>query len=165
MPYNIGVAFEQKFKEDWNKSFPNSLCFKVANQQAGYLSVNNYCDFICFDGKRLYMIDCKSHKGASFPIVDFPQFERLNGLKSIPNLITGVVLWLYEKDMVCFIPTYTFEKAISNKIKSINPKTIDRELYYIVEIPSVKLRTFMNSDYSVLTGVPDYITYTGEINN
>ena len=165
MPYNIGVAFEQKFKEDWHKSFPNSLCFKVANQMSGYLAINNYCDFICYDGKRMYMIDCKSHKGASISFSDFPQFERLNGLKKNPNLITGIVLWLYEKDKVYFIPTYTFEKAKNNKLKSINPKTIDRELYYILEIPSVKLRTFMNSDYSVLTDVPDYNTYTGESNN
>lgn len=110
----------------------------------------------------MYMIDCKSHKGASISFSDFPQFERLNGLKTIPNLITGIVLWLYEKDKVYFIPTYTFEKAKNNKLKSINPKTIDRELYYILEIPSVKLRTFMNSDYSVLTEVLDYNTYTGE---
>lgn len=162
MPYNIGVVFEQKFKEDWYKSFPNSLCFKIYNNQSGYLEINNYCDFICYDGKRMYMIDCKSHKGASFPLSAFPQFERLNGLKTIPNLITGIVLWLYEKDKVYFIPTYTFEKAKNNKLKSINPKTIDRELYYILEIPSVKLRTFMNSDYSVLTEVLDYNTYTGE---
>lgn len=159
MPYNIGVEFEHKFKEDWKKSFKNSLCFKIYNQMSGYKTVNNYCDYICYDGERMYMIDCKSCKGASFPFSDFPQYERLIGLKNVRNLITGVVLWLYEKDSVWFIPTFTFEKAKKNKLKSINPKTIDRSVYYIVNIPSVKLRTYMNSDYSVLKEVPDYYKY------
>ena len=162
MPYNIGVEFEQKFKEDWKKSFPNSLCFKVTNQQSGYYSINNVCDVICFDGNRMYMLDCKSCRGASFPFSDFPQYERLIPYKGIPNLITGVILWLYNKDSVWYIPTFTVELAKNNGIKSINPKTIDRELYYILEIPSRKLRTFMNSDYSVLKDAKDYVSYQEE---
>ena len=158
MSSNIAYRFEQKFKEDWLKSYPNSLCFKVPNQMSGYKNINNYCDFICYDGNRMYMIDCKTHKGG-FPFDAFPQYQRLIDLKNIPNLITGVALWLYEKDIICFIPTYTFEKAKKNGLKSINPKTIDRNMYYIVDIPSVKLRTFFNSDWSVLKTVPDYLTY------
>ena len=160
MPQNLGVDFEQKFKEDWIRSFPGSLCFKVPNQMSGFLNINNYCDFICFDGKRMYMLDCKSHRGASFPFDSFPQYERLIPLKNIPNLVTGVILWLYEKDAVYFIPTFTFEKAKKNKLKSINPKTIDRSMYYMLDIPSVKLRTFMRSDYTVMTEALDYVSYS-----
>ena len=159
MAYNRGVSFEHKFAENWGKSFPNSLCFKLPNQMSGYIAINNYCDYMCFEGSRLYMIDCKSHRGASFPLDAFPQYGRLLSLKNVPNLITGVVLWLYEKDIVCFIPTYTFEKAKKAGIKSINPKTIDRDVYYIMDIPSTKLRTFMDSDYSIMKEVPDYYQY------
>ena len=108
------------------------------------------------------MLDCKSCRGASFPFSDFPQYERLIPYKGIPNLITGVILWLYNKDSVWYILTFTVELAKNNGIKSINPKTIDRELYYILEIPSRKLRTFMNSDYSVLKDAKDYVTYQEE---
>lgn len=160
MPINRGVDFEHKFKEDWLRSFPNSLCYKIPNQMSGMHAIKNFADYICFDGTKMYMIDCKMHKGASFPISAFPQYERLIPLKNIKNLITGVVLWLYEKDIVCFIPTYTFEKAIKNNLKSINPKTIDREVYYIVDIPSVKLRTFMKSDYTVVADSLDYVSYS-----
>ena len=155
-----GQDWEQKFKECWLKSFPNTLCQKIPNQMSGFVSVNNFADFMCFDGNRLYLIDCKAHRGASFPYPSaFPQYQRLIDLKNIPNLLTGVALWLYEKDIICFIPTYTFEKAKKNGLKSINPKTINRDMYYIVDIPSVKLRTFFNSDWSILKNVPDYITY------
>lgn len=155
----IAYKFEKKFKEDWLKSIPNSLCFKIPNQMSGYKNISNYCDFICYDGNRMYMIDCKTCNGASFPTINFSQYNSLISVKNIPNLITGVALWLYEKDIICFIPTYTFEKAKKNGLKSINPKTIDRNMYYIVDIPSVKLRTFFNSDWSVLKTVPDYPTY------
>ena len=164
MPVNRGVDFEHKFKEDWLRSFPNSLCYKIPNQLSGFLLVNNFADYLCFFGEKLYFIDCKSHNGASFPLEKFPQFDRLNPLKNIPNMVTGFVLWLYDKDTVTFIPTYTVEKLKKDGKKSINPKTIDRELYYIVDIPSKKLRTFMQSDYSVMRDVPDYLTYiSGDI--
>ena len=160
MPINIGVSFEHKFAENWRASFPNSLCFKLQNQMSGYRLSNNLADFICYDGERMYVLDCKTHKGGTFPFDAFPQYGRLISLKTIPNLITGIILWLYEKDRVYFIPTYTIEKLKKDGKKSINLKTVDRAVYYLVEIPSVKLRTFMNSNYSILQYVPDYLTYS-----
>ena len=159
MPVNRGVDFEHKFKEDWLRSFPNSLCYKLPNIMSGMRTINNWADFLCFFGEKLYFIDCKAHSGASIPFDAMPQFERLNKLKNIPNLVTGFVVWLYDKDIVTFVPTYTVEKLKKDRKKSINPKTIDRELYYIVDIPSKKLRTFMQSDYSIMRNVPDYLTY------
>ena len=124
---------------------------------SGFYGISNFCDYICYDSKRLYLLDCKSHKGASFPFDAFSQYEKLRHLYKTKNLVTGIILWLYEKDLVYFVPTYTIEKMKQDGMKSINPKTIDINKYYIVKIPSVKLRTFMNSDYSVLQNVPsDY---------
>ena len=158
-----GQQWEQKFKECWLRSFPNTLCYKIPNQMSGFNNINNFADYMCFEGNRLYLIDCKAHRRASFPFEAFPQYQRLLDLehKHIPNLITGVALWLYEKDIVCFIPTYTFEKAKKEGMKSINPKTIDKNRYYILDIPSVKLRTFLDSDWRVITDVPDYTTLEG----
>lgn len=155
-------AFEQKFKEDYLRSFPNALCFKIPNQMSGYLNINNYADFLCFDSKRLYFIDCKAHKGKSFPFEAFPQFNRLFALKEIPNIITGIVLWLYEEDIICFIPTFTVAKMKKDGLKSINPSKIDKSKYYIITVPSTKKRTFMDSNYKFLEEVPDYLMY---INN
>ena len=155
---SLGKQFEQKFKENFKQSLPDAFIMRLYDITMGYKSIDNYCDFICFDGTRMYMIDCKAHRGASIPFDAFPQYARLVDLK-YANLITGVVLWLYERDRVYFIPTYTFEKAKKAGLKSINPEKINRSKYLIVDIPSVKLRTFMNSDYTVLTTVPDYPTY------
>lgn len=158
MAQNRGKEFETKFKENLRQSFPNAFIMRLYDITMGYKAINNYCDFLMFDSNRFYMIDCKSHRGASLPFEDFPQYTKLVDIKH-PNIITGVVLWLYEKDKVYFIPTYTIEKAVQQGMKSINPATVDRSQFYIVDIPSVKLRTFMNSDYRVLSQVPDYPTY------
>ena len=153
MSINKGTSFEQKFKEDWLKAFPKSLCFKIPNQQSGYFNINNYCDFICFNGNKLFMLDCKAHAGASFPFDAFPQFERLMGLKDVPNLVSGIILWLYDKDKVFFVPTISIDKMKKNGVKSFNPDKISKHKYYYLQIPSTKLRTFMSSDYSILNQV------------
>ena len=148
-------GFEQKFREDYLKAFPNALCFKVPNQMSGFLSINNYSDFICFDSERLYFIDCKAHAGASFPFADFPQFDRLMTLVHIPKLMSGIILWLYDKDKVIFVPTISIAKMKKDGIKSFNPDKISKHKYYYVNVPSVKLRTYMNSDYTVLQNIPE----------
>lgn len=159
----IWQQWEKKFKEQYTKSFPGSLCQRIPNQMSGFAEVNNSADFLCYDGKRLYYIDCKAHKGASFPFSAFPQFERLWELRNIPNLITGIALWLYERDGVFFVPTYTIEEMKKDGFKSINPKKVNKSKYFFIEVPSVKVRVFMNSDWTVLTDVPDYISHIEDL--
>jgi hypothetical protein len=61
----------------------------------------NPCDFLCFPGNnKLFMVECKEHKGASIPFVDIPQYERLLEYKDFPGVYPGVMLWLSEKDCV-----------------------------------------------------------------
>ena len=68
----------------------------------------------------------------------------------IKGIRSGVVLWLYEKDKVFYIPIATITKMKNDGKKSVGIRSID-EGYYIIEIPSKKLRTYMNSDYSCLS--------------
>ena len=72
-------------------------------------------------------------------------------MKNIPNLITGIVLWLYELGEIFFVPTITVEKMKKDGIKSFNPEK--HNSYNFLKIPSVKKRIFMDSDY---TCVLDY---------
>lgn len=153
MNSSLGKNFERKFYENFLNSIPNSICIRQYDTTSGYLNINTFCDFICFDGTKMYMLDCKTHKGNSFPFTAFPQLERLDSLRNVPNLVTGIILWLYEKDRVIFIPTQTVKKLIKNNIKSFNIDKIDKDKYYYLNIPSVKLKAFMNSDYSVLKDI------------
>jgi hypothetical protein len=110
----------------------------------------NPCDFICFPGKRLFLMECKEHKGASIPFAAIPQYERLLEYKGIPNVYPGVVIWFSEKDTVIWVGIDDMEKMVSNGEKSIGLRMLENTLYNIIMIPSEKKRVFMSSDYSIL---------------
>ena len=44
----------------------------------------------------------------------------------------------------------SFERLKNEDYKSINIKTLDLKEYNILEIPSIKRRVFLDSDYSIL---------------
>lgn len=110
---------------------------------------SNLCDFICFNKDTLFLIELKSHKGASLPFENITQYEKLKAKVGIPGVRCGIVLWLYEKDIVMYIPISTITKMKNDGKKSVGLKAIE-EGYNIKVIPSVKKRVFMSSDYSCL---------------
>lgn len=111
----------------------------------------NPCDFLCFPGEnKLFMVECKEHKGASIPFTAIPQYERLLEYKNYPGVFPGVMLWLSEKDMVLWISITEMEKMVKDGKKSIGIKMLEDSLYNIIMIPSEKKRVFLNSDYSIL---------------
>ena len=59
----------------------------------------------------------------------------------------------YEKDKVFYIPIKTIKKLKEDGEKSIGLRHLDK--YRIIEIPSIKKRIFMDSDYSILTTLED----------
>lgn len=146
----IGKKFEDKFKEDWKKSFPNGTIDRLYDTTSGYKSISTVSDFICYNYPNQYYIECKSHKGASFPFTNLTQYDKMKQKVGIKGVRSGIVLWLYEKDKVFYIPIVTITKMKNDGKKSVGIRSID-EGYYIIEIPSKKLRTYMNSDYSCLS--------------
>lgn len=155
MSINRGKEFENRFREDWKQSFPNSFLLRLPDQVSGYKNYSkNICDFIAFTNNTLFLIECKTHAGASLPIANITQFDLIKQYVGIKGIRAGVILWLYEKDCVLYIPISTIIKLISEGKKSINPKLID-EGYNIKIIPSVKKRIFMTSDYSILVDLQE----------
>lgn len=151
---NRGKIFEQVFKKDWEKSFPNSFIYRVPDQMSGYKNTSiNICDFICFNDNTLFLIECKSHKGASIPFDNITQYSKLLKKVGIPGVRCGVILWLIEKDKVYYIPVSTIKQMKKDGKKSVGISTVDN--YNIIEIPSIKKRVFMDSDYSVLLSLKD----------
>ena len=144
-----GKAFEEHFKEGWKKSFPDSFILRLPDQMSGYKGSNNICDFICFNKGILYLIECKVHKGASIPFDKISQYPKLLEKSNIYGIRAGVLLYLYEKFRVFYIPATTIKQLKAEGKKSVGIKAFD-EGYNIIEIPSTKLRVFMDSDYSVL---------------
>ena len=155
MAVNKGKQFEERFKKDWLESFPNSLCIRLPDQMSGYKgSGQNICDYICYNYPNQFFIECKSHKGASIPFDKISQYDKMKDVVGIKGVRAGVVLWLYDKDKVFYIPISTITEMKKDDKKSVGLKAIE-EGYNIIEIPSEKLKTFMKTNYSCLMTLKD----------
>ena len=152
---NRGKQFEEQFKKDFIKAFPNSFILRLPDQMSGYKSFSqNPCDFIAYTNGILFMIECKSHKGASAPFDVITQYDKLKSYQNITGVRVGVIVWLYEKDLVFYVPVKTIEQMKKEGKKSVGIKAI-QEGYNIIEIPSEKKRVLMTSDYSVLLNLQE----------
>ena len=151
---DYGKKFEQQFKKDWVKSFPNKFIYRLPDQQSKYKGGSrNPCDFICYTGNQLYLLECKSHKGNTIPFDNLRQHDLLKSYEECA--FTGYVCWFYEHDEVFIVTTQIVTKMMEDGKKSINRK--DVENYNFISIPSKKKRTFMESDYTVLELVDNII--------
>lgn len=153
MPDNYGKKFEEKFKRDWTSSIEGGLIVRLYDVTSGYLAVSTISDYICYKYPNIFFIECKTHKGASIPFSAISQYDKLLSVCGIPGVRSGVILWLYEKDKVLYIPANTLKKVREAGEKSVGLRHLDK--YRIIEIPSKKLRFFMDSDYSVLLSLQE----------
>ena len=150
MANNRGKQFEEQFRKDFLKTFPDGFILRLPDQMSGYKSYSqNPCDFICFTNGKLFLMECKSHKGASLPFDVITQFDKLASYSDIPDVYAGVVIWLYEKDKVLYAPINLIKRLKGEGKKSIGIKALN-EYEEFIEIPSEKKRVMMSTDYSIL---------------
>ena len=155
MPRDKGKQFEAKFKEDFLRTLPNSTIDRLVDSVSGYKAVTNISDFIGYRMPYLYYLECKTHKGSTLPFQNITQYEKLTAKVGIPGVRAGVIIWFYEYDKIWYVPISTITKMKQDGKKSINVRK-DIELgYNIIEIPSIKKRTFMVGDYSILESLKE----------
>lgn len=165
MAKNKGKEFEECFRKDFLKSFPNSFLMRLPDQQSQYYGgSSNPCDFIAYTAGELFLIECKSSLGNTFPFTNLRQYDKLKDYRDLPGVHACVVLWMIEHDEVLYIPICAVTACKHDNLKSFNVKTTDRNKYEIKSIPSVKKRIFMSSDYTFLTQLPEDIEIERKIN-
>ena len=152
MAANYGKEFEIKFKEDFLK-LKDSTVDRLYDTMNGYKSISQVSDFVGYVYPNIFYIECKSHRGASIPMGNITQYEKLKKKIGIPGVRAGVVLWLIDKDLVMYVPMSTVKLLKENGEKSIGVRHLDD--YNIKVIPSIKKRVFMDSDYSLLLNLED----------
>lgn len=149
MADNYGKNFELKFKRDFLKTVPNSTIDRLYDSMSGYMAISNISDFIGYSFPLIFYLECKTHKGASIPFKNLTQYDKLKAKVGIHGVRAGIILWLYEKDIVMYIPISTISQMKKDGKKSVGLKAIE-EGYNIKIIPSIKKRVFMDSNYSCL---------------
>lgn len=147
MATNRGKQFEQQFKQDWLKIEDSSID-RLYDTMNGYKTISQISDFIGYVYPNIFYLECKSHKGNTFPLGNLTQYEKLKFKVGIKGVRVGVVLWFIDHDKIFYIPVSTITQMKNDGKKSINIKDIGD--YSIYEIPSIKKRVFLESDYSIL---------------
>ena len=151
---NRGKNFELKFRKDLQKSFPNSFILRLNDQITGYkVTSQNPCDFILFNLGKLFLLEVKTHKGASLPFSAIPQYERLLNYEEISGCFKGVILWLYEHNEVgvIYVPISTIKKMKEDGQKSFGIRHLNNENYPSYVLPTIKRKqVFLDTDYSPL---------------
>ena len=155
---NLGKAFEERFKKDWQRCFPGTLCYRLPDQQSGYAGggSSNPCDYFGFTGNELLMVECKCHAGMSIPFTAIRQYDKMLGYKGLKNVYPGVLIWFYEKDKILWASIDEMEKMVNDGEKSIGLRMLKENYpkkYRIIEVPATKLRTFMEADLKYLVEV------------
>ena len=155
MATNRGKQFEAKLKADFLKTVPNSTIDRLYDSVSGFKAISNISDFIAYKKPCIYYLECKSHLGNTFPLVNLTQYEKLKVKVGIPGVRAGVIIWFIDHDRVIYVPISTITKLKEDGKKSVNINNIEKEGYKILNIPSVKKRVFLDSDYSVLEQLKD----------
>lgn len=151
MAESLGKKFESKFAQDWKKAFPNTFLYRLHDQMTGYkITSQNPCDFLAFHHKQLWMLECKETKENTFNFAKLTQYENLLSYADFEDINTYVIIWFSQHDKVIAVTAKEVEHMKRDNLKSINIKTTDKTLYNIIDIPSVKRRVFLDSDYTVL---------------
>ena len=134
---------------------PNSTIDRLYDSTSGYKTISNISDFIGYSYPNIYYLECKSHLGNTWNFVNFTQYDKLKEKVGIPGVRAGVVLWMIDHDQVVYMPVSTVTKMKEDGCKSYNVKMVADKTYNIREIPSVKHRVFLDSDYSSLAQLKD----------
>jgi len=161
MASNKGKAWEEVFKENWKKCYPGTWIFRLKDQMNGFkVASQNPCDFLAFPAEnKLFMIECKSHEGASISFDAIPQYERLLEYKNIKNVYPGILIWFYEKDKIYWVPIHVAEQIYNSGEKSIGLRHVGK--YNLIEVPSIKKRVYMESDYTaVFSNIEELYNYS-----
>ena len=154
----IGKKWEDKFAATWVKQFPGKLMYRLPDQQSGYAGEggSNPCDFLCYPGNCVLMVECKAKSGASINFSEIRQYKKMLDYKGLYKTFIGVLVWFYEKDTIIWVSIEDMEKMVNDGEKSIGLRMMKENYpkkYRIIKIPATKLRTFMEADLNYLAEV------------
>jgi penicillin-binding protein-related factor A (putative recombinase) len=150
MSLNRGKEFEEHFKRQFTEQFPNYYLHRLKDQVTGNkFASRNVSDFFAFMPRYTLAIECKSHKGNTFPLTDLRQYDDMVKLLKYENIKPYVLLWYIDHDKIYFIPIKVFTQLKEEGSKSLNIKYITN-YPDIVEVPSTKIRKYMKSNFAFL---------------
>lgn len=151
---SLGKQFEQKVKEDFVK-VDGATIDRLYDTTNGFKNISQISDFIGYRYPNIFYLEVKSHSGNTFPLTKLTQYGKLVSKVGIYGVRAGVIIWFYDHDKVVYVPISEITKMKNDGKKSVNIKMLSEKSYNIIEIPSIKKRTFLDSDYRVLMSLKE----------
>ena len=111
MKQNQGKKFEYNFK----KSVPsNMFCYRFKDGTANFngakndnvrFQAHNICDYLVFNGRELYLLELKVHKGKSIPLACIrpTQIDELTKASKYNNVICGILVYFADTEKVYWL--------------------------------------------------------------
>lgn len=141
---NLGKKFEDIIKTSFEK-VPNVSIDRLRDAPRKLKGVDNPSDFIVYKKPHEIYVECKSHKGNTFPFSCIRD-EQWNGLKEKSNIYgvkAGAIIWFIDHDITIWVD---IDMLITWKAlhKSINIK--DLEQIEHIKINGKKKRVYYDYD-------------------
>ena len=152
---NYGKQFEQKFLSDVRR-IPGVSIDRLYDTTSGWKNISQISDYVVYKYPEIFYMELKTIHGNTFPITNLTQLAKLSTKIGIKGVRAGVTIWFCDKDRIIYVPIETIIQMQKDGLKSVNIRTIDETDYEFINIPSVKKRVFMDSDYRVLFRNTDY---------
>lgn len=111
MKQNQGKRFEYNFKKSVP---PRMFCYRFKDGTANFtgtknenvrFQAHNICDYLVFNGQKLFLIELKAHKGKSLPIncIRPTQIEELTKASSYEDVYCGILIYFLDVDRVFWL--------------------------------------------------------------
>lgn len=106
------------------------------------------------------MLECKETKEGTLNFSKIGQFDLLQSNLQFDGVKPYLIIWFEKFDKVFAVPFGEVVRMKDDGLKSVSLKNLEKKLYNNIEIPSVKKRVFLDSDYSVIV---DFENNTKEV--
>ena len=141
---NLGKKFEDVIKQSFEK-VPNLSIDRLRDSPRKLKNVDNPSDFIVYKKPHQVYVECKSHKGNTFPFscIREEQWKGLYDKTSIYGVKAGAIIWFIDHDITIWVD---IEMLIAwrSEHKSINIKDLEQLDY--IKIDGKKKRVYFDYD-------------------
>ena len=118
MPVSRGKQFEKVVERDIKK-IPDIICERLHDITNGYINLNTPADYIVYKKPNFYYVECKTIHGASLPLSNLVQLERINArITGISGAHGYFIVWFVDKAVTFVLDTYFLNRYI-NKDESL----------------------------------------------
>lgn len=156
MAVSRGKIFEKIIETQLSEDSRN-LVERLHDQTTGYKNSTNPADYILFRNSKLFYIECKSTKGASIPITNLTQLDRmLPRVRNRQNVFGVFIIWFVDKKLTYWVDCIRLNELINSYgYKSLNFNVLEHlsnmsqsDNYFIAKIPAVYPRINGKYDFN-----------------